>query len=658
MIERPREEDEKEEKVEIDPNDIEEDFSELDIEVRKVLWIILKSITDEAHRSTVTSWLNSDYGQKYKDYYQTLQTKIGSFFVGECSEKVKEMLKPIDTVVQMSDAQVRHLFMIETRIYEFFGKNPDLYNAIVHEVNADLGLGKFGEEFKQFLIAAELENLVTVEIYFINLDVDIKETLWLALNSPFDLDSRSLAYNWLNDGLGRVYYNDVKAFDEKLKTFLEGKLDQYLEVLNYLEDKSRDDPEEKIYKFFAANLALFEFIQTELSKDDSVMMKILRDYKRFLEVPVYTKENTLRAVYDKTHPRKSSAGEKDAPSLRQLGLFANLPSYKPGINVCSISLENCFFHTDYYKSYRANKTTAIIDCNTEFFDHFAATPRDQFKEIIFMNGSLRQSYPADEFCLVVKHPLEPGMLISESCFTALPSIANYATSRIDKVCMLDDYLLVDTFCNLEEGQTFRAGVKKLADDKFEAKELEGICVNDKSKVILLYAQMHHSAVRFKNNVIQFDFYSGDFQELQNIYIFFINHRVMKPHNVFLNLFLYTTKPLTTAKTVEQKFHVDNYQGCSIDFDYKINLKIMLQACNLPDKDVRPLSPTDDKRMNAAAKPMQPSSRIHALMPATITVEVNEKFNAPVFSQMRMYKESLKEAEFAPKTTPMALSGLR
>ncbi len=651
MIDRPHAAEEEDEKMEIDASDIADDFAELDTGLRKLLWIILKSITDETHRVKLTEWLNSQKGQPYKDYYQTIQTKIGRFFLGEVLASVKELLKPIDSIVQMSNAQIRNLCMVEPRLYEFFGKNPHLYHAIVLEVNDEVGLAQFIGEFKDFLIAKEIQTLVDVETYFVNLDVDVRDTLWLALNSPFDEDSQKLAYDWLNEGFGRHYFDAVAAFDAKLKIFLEGKLDEYLEVLMHLEDKSKNAPEEKLYKFFADNLPLFEFIRSELDKENSVIMKVLREYKRFLAVPVYRQDRTLKAYYDKTHPRKTVTDDKNALHIRQLGIFAKAPVNQPTIKVCSLSLDNCLFNSDYYKNYRSNRATAIIDYNTEFFTQFAADTHDQFKQIIIMNGSLRQSYPADEFYTVIKHPTEASMLMSEPCFTAMPAIANHITMLIDTICTLDEYLLVDTFSNLEEGQTFRAGAKKAADEKYATKELENICVNDKSKIVLLYAQMHRNAVRFKNELIQFDFYSGDFQELQKIFLFFVNNRVLKPLNVVLNLFLYA------QKSVEKKFQVDNYQGGTIDFDYKINLKVLVQACNLPNRSERPLSPTDDKRMGPTIK-FATTSRINAVMPATKTLMVNEKFNAAVFGQMREYKETINQAQCVLKTTPMTLSALR
>jgi hypothetical protein len=650
MHERPREEDGK---SEIEAEDIFVDFSEFDIAVRKALWVLLKSIVDADQRQIVNGWLES-YGKNFKECYQALQTKLTPFFTGDFLQEAKDLLNQMDSVVQMSGYQIRHLLMIEPHIYELLEKNRDLYNVIVLEANRrDSELSKLVDDFKDFLVSIDLGNSLIVENYFNKLDCDLKDSLWEALSSPFYADSREMAYNWINDGLGNIYYNAVIEFDTKLKTLLHGKLDEYRDAVTSLVQKSRKDPEEKIYKFFADNFAIFEYIHTELDKTDSLMVKILKEYKHFLNLPVYLDLHTLRGEHDRRH----SKDEKTAPHLRNLGIFACPATVIPVINVCSVSFEKGLFNDTYYKTYRTNKARALINCNTHFFIHLVASTREEYREIIFMNGSLRQSFPADEFSLLVRHPSEPSrMLSSESCITALPTLANHVSSKINKHCKLDEYLLVDSFCDFEEGETFRAGVNKLADRAFESKALEGICVNDKSKVILLYAQMQKIAVQYKDDVIQFDFYSGDLQELQKIYIFFINNRVLKPHNVFLNLYLYNAAPLPNTKYVELKFQVDDYQSGTIDLDYKANLKIMLECLYLSDKDEKPLAATDDKIISRNPKQILAGS--NTSMPATRTLEVSERFDAPAFKQKRVYNETIRLSRSDLRSAPMRLSTLR
>ena len=63
-------------------------------------------------------------------------------------------------------------------------------------------------------------------------------------------------------------------------------------------------------------------------------------------------------------------------------------------------------------------------------------------------------------------------------------------------------------------------------------------LEDKSSVIIIYAQMHKAAVEYADMNIAYDFYHGDPSLLQTLYTFFINNKTLIPNNVTLRLHQY------------------------------------------------------------------------------------------------------------------------
>ena len=99
-------------------------------------------------------------------------------------------------------------------------------------------------------------------------------------------------------------------------------------------------------------------------------------------------------------------------------------------------------------------------------------------------------------------------------------------------------------------------------------ELHDKAINDKTKVTLLYTQMHKIASEHPDDTILFDFYDDQNYILNSLKYTFAVHPDLIPKNVTLNLKQYDGKCLSNIKSIQGEGR--------IDFNYADNIKLLLQ----------------------------------------------------------------------------------
>ncbi len=243
---------------------------------------------------------------------------------------------------------------------------------------------------------------------------------------------------------------------------------------------------------------------------------------------------------------------------------------KRRIRAISFDFDNCLFHTGYvWNKNNHPDPNEIILKNLPLLEDIRSQ-NHAFEENICFVGSNRQSKLCDdENSAFVPAP-------TESCFSALEKVSAFIEARIDP------FLLADIYGNAEDGQSFRQALSENADALTHPN-----WIFDKSKLSILYAQMHKLAAAYPDDEIVYDFYDDKrlgqkFKRpmdplLENLERYFTRFPEIIPKNVTLRLNHYAGQTVTPYKPIQG-------QG-PIDINYRKTIKEMAniarQATPLP-----------------------------------------------------------------------------
>ena len=240
------------------------------------------------------------------------------------------------------------------------------------------------------------------------------------------------------------------------------------------------------------------------------------------------------------------------------------------IRALSFDFDGCIFHSRYrwrWNDISPENTNQVIDKNKSFLDKLKKE-NVSFNEAIVFVGSLRQSEYLDD---LNSARLNKPNLATESCFSAIRKICQHLAP-----ITLDKFLLDDAFCNRKDGETFDQAIAGL--DETQSNFLQKVTQNkysvqliaDKSKLLILYAQMHKIAKNNPDKRILFDFYDDkgtivSKQEkkllLDDLHVYFGQYPEMIPSNVTLQLNHYTGKNVTPYSLIQGSGSIDtNYRN--------------------------------------------------------------------------------------------------
>ncbi len=185
------------------------------------------------------------------------------------------------------------------------------------------------------------------------------------------------------------------------------------------------------------------------------------------------------------------------------------------IRILSFDVDGCLFN----HAYRGSTDRDVVSHNRLFLEEIRNKNND-FSKTITMVGSLRQSKHLDD--------LGSEYNSTTCCFPAVKEIADDLASTFDPL------LLADIFGDLRNGTSCHRILNNLMDHAF--------CIADESKLLILYAQMHHVAMTHQNEDIVFDFYDdrGNGSQapediLEHLSAFFTLNPSMIPRRVTLRL---------------------------------------------------------------------------------------------------------------------------
>ena len=220
------------------------------------------------------------------------------------------------------------------------------------------------------------------------------------------------------------------------------------------------------------------------------------------------------------------------------------------IYVFAPDADGCLFH----QAYRKSIIQDVVAHNHELLN-FVAQQAIGFSQFVVLVGSNRQSQEIDEMCRKTTR--------TESVFSAISAVSAHLEAT------LDTFLLADIFFDRADGKSFESTI----DPSYKAANFFYI---DHTKLILLYAQMHHIANLNPREKIIFDFYDdrglmpdAGKEILEHLDDFFSCYPDMIPFNVSLRLNHYGRSQIVT--------HLKQIDGTGIvDENYRNTVKSMYQ----------------------------------------------------------------------------------
>jgi hypothetical protein len=272
-------------------------------------------------------------------------------------------------------------------------------------------------------------------------------------------------------------------------------------------------------------------------QNDSLTSKALMpDQKNSLQeiklAPLTARTQTIVAAENKTPPKR--------------------------INVLSLDFDNCLANREFDKI--INEKNALITANKILFEHiFKLNKQHKFNETVVLIGSNRQSKSVEDL---------NAHAYNCECFSKMQSITNHLQTKIP-ACKFDNFLMADLYNDLPPGKSFSLATSTTS---FTGKHPDYIF--DKSKITLLYAQIHKLASQYPTTDIMFDFYDDSSIILTKLTNYFLLHKDHLPKNVTLRLYEYSGEVTNNKLTLSG--------SGSIDFNYQQTIKQCVKAAGITD----------------------------------------------------------------------------
>lgn len=230
------------------------------------------------------------------------------------------------------------------------------------------------------------------------------------------------------------------------------------------------------------------------------------------------------------------------------------------IEVYSLDFDGCL--ANYL--YLSEKNKDILAANQFLLKVMASSSN---KKIVFV-GSNRQGLSDD---YVNSFADERG-----SCYPAIQLISEVIGASLDYL------LLADIFNDLPSGSSFLQALEYIAlnnrdyTERVKEKELPN-WIHDESKLSLIYAQMHKTALENPKEQIQFNFIDDREDLLNDLHAYFTKYPESIPKNVTLNLKRYVGPIDKSGVAVTQE--IIDYtpiqgKGTKPDSDYRHTVKMM------------------------------------------------------------------------------------
>ena len=232
------------------------------------------------------------------------------------------------------------------------------------------------------------------------------------------------------------------------------------------------------------------------------------------------------------------------------------------IEVYSFDFDGCLFNPHYLDSEKKD----VIKSNKALLNLIKQSKNEK---IVFI-GSNRQSIQDDHY---------NSRKGTESCFAAIIQV----NKEIKGV--LNTFVMTDLYNNLQNGDTFKQALIQLNKKSFygEVKlnaDSNAEWLHDKSKLTILYAQMHQVALEHPNEEIEFHFYDDREDILNGLHQYLKQYTDLIPPNITLNLHQYIgpfDKDGTLCNPLVKHLEVIKGSAQTPDAEYKSFVKNIAAA---------------------------------------------------------------------------------
>lgn len=184
----------------------------------------------------------------------------------------------------------------------------------------------------------------------------------------------------------------------------------------------------------------------------------------------------------------------------------------------SLDADGCLFNAEYICSKK------VVASNQSLLMHMTAKAQDT-KNIVLLVGSNRQSQTIDKY-----NSIRNGTI---SCFVAIEEITAFLSKQLNQhQVRLDRFLLADIHSNVTEGTSFEQAINPLHTGPYNE------TVFDRSKITLIYAQIHKLACDHRGKQITYRFYDDRRDILDDLILFLIHHLDWIPDQMIIELYCY------------------------------------------------------------------------------------------------------------------------
>ncbi len=314
------------------------------------------------------------------------------------------------------------------------------------------------------------------------------------------------------------------------------------------------------------------------------------------------------------------------------------------IHVLSFDIDGCLFGSSFVFDSDPNKS--VISHNIKLLEHLKQSKQPDDVTVVFI-GSNRQSLHIDNGNREI--PYKGSLLYKGSCFPRIQTVCEFLEVEFDPL------LLADVYNDLPDGHSFAEAIRHI--------ELHGDrCVDplscqdhahwifDKTKLSILYVQLHKIASQYPDAVIDYDFYDDRKDILAPLNDFFVQYSWMMPENVSMRLYEYAGK--------DAKLFAEVKGNGIIDRNYRQTIKEMYQQIRSEDQ------PEHLSRENLALLSVRPSDldfcatikppllRVHSHYQSSLASRSASGFFSQ-FEEMKITSSQLVDQSFDASTTDVS-----
>lgn len=529
---------------------VKETIEIIPIDIRKALWITLKAGFDQTE--LIKGWLERGSGQDYKLETEALSAKLSAVLIEHSAAMHYEVALSTGSSEEANYFSSPYLYTeYEIRIFRFFSRYPKVLEFFQTETKLF--------EYYQNKATGEPPRLLEIIQNYYNMRMEAITTKKKYAEMKRQIDTKAAANN-------KIKLEIIKESNAVMKKNADANA---ASLRGIMENEEKDTEAATEWKSTTAHLAIICF-------------DAKYEIKRIIPSSIYLSSAKSAKLDPDTHNPLDQINTQLDPQARIYEKEVALESQQNiiredsnRINVRLLDFDGSIFNLLYHSMVKEGGVSSPLKASNEmlFNQIVADVNENNYSEVIFANGSLRQSLTQDNegrlACVDNRPELYPN---TQSCFHVLSEITDLMQEKLKTIpCRMEKYLLADSFAEIVPGSAYDLAIQQTGDASLFTQQHPPAAL-DRSKYLILYGQMHKVASEYFEKKIVLDFYSGSLTEIKQLSGFFGGFPQYIPANLVLNIYHYLG--LSPVLSYTATSNSDNL----IDFDYLRNAKIAYHAC--------------------------------------------------------------------------------